>query len=318
MKYDYWYRPEGVDSSIGEVLTEAIPWIKSVTGKTVVIKYGGSAMVDEKLRAAVMSDLVLLKIIGVNIVIVHGGGNAITEVMNRFELPVKFIDGQRVTDDAAMSVVRMVLTGQVNQELVEAMNAHGNIAVGVSGTDAGLIVAEQLSEEMGRVGKITRINDALIEDLIANDYIPVIAPIAIGEDGGAYSINADVAAGYVAAAIGAHKIMFLTDVDGLYENYPDPQSLISYMDVDEARALLQSGNISTGMIPKLESCVRALDAGVKRAHIINGKTPHSLLLELLTNLGVGTTVVQPHDVENFNEQPTGHFAAKLIATEPEE
>ncbi len=318
MKYDYWYRPEGVDSSIGEVLTEAIPWIKSVTGKTVVIKYGGSAMVDEKLRAAVMSDLVLLKIIGVNIVIVHGGGNAITEVMNRFELPVKFIDGQRVTDDAAMGVVRMVLTGQVNQELVEAMNAHGNIAVGVSGTDAGLIVAEQLSEEMGRVGKITRINDALIEDLISNDYIPVIAPIAIGEDGGAYSINADVAAGYVAAAIGAHKIMFLTDVDGLYENYPDPQSLISYMDVDEARALLQSGNISTGMIPKLESCVRALDAGVKRAHIINGKTPHSLLLELLTNLGVGTTVVQPHDVESFNEQPTGHFAAKLIATEPEE
>lgn len=311
MKYDYWYRPDGVSSLTAEVLTEAIPWIKSITGTTLVIKYGGSAMEDPELRASVMSDILLLRIIGVNIIIVHGGGKAITQVMNRFEMPVEFVDGVRVTNESAMEVVQMVLTGQVNQSLVRAMNQHGNVAVGISGTDAGLIIAEQKSERLGRVGSITNINTPLLEDLMMDDYIPVLAPIAMGEDGGAYSINADVAAGFVAAAIGAHKILFLTDVDGLYENYPDPQSLISYMTVDDARNLLDSDNVSTGMIPKLESCVRALDAGVKRAHIINGKTPHSILLELLTNLGIGTTIVQPNDIEEFNQQPIGHFATKL-------
>ena len=202
MKYNTETRPNGVSSITGEVLTEAMPWIKNVTGKTVVIKYGGSAMEDAELRAEVMADIVLLKIIGVNPVIVHGGGKAISRAMEQFGMPVEFVDGQRVTSDEAMGLVRMVVTGGVNQELVEAMNQHGNMAVGVSGTDAGVIVAHQASERLGRVGEITDINSALILDLVAADYIPVIASIAIGEDGGCYNVNADVAAGHIAAAIG--------------------------------------------------------------------------------------------------------------------
>lgn len=202
MKYAMQARAEGVSSTAGEILYEAMPWIKQVTGKTIVIKYGGSAMENPELAAEVMADIVLLKIIGINPVLVHGGGKAINRVFDQFDIPVEFVDGQRVTTEEAMNLVRMVLTGEVNQQLVEAMNAHGNMGVGVSGTDAGIIVAEQASERLGRVGKITRINTPLIEDLVADDYIPIIASIAIGEDGGCYNVNADVAAGYIAAAIG--------------------------------------------------------------------------------------------------------------------
>lgn len=312
MKYNTETRPNGVSSITGEVLTEAMPWIKNVTGKTVVIKYGGSAMEDAELRAEVMADIVLLKIIGVNPVIVHGGGKAISRAMEQFGMPVEFVDGQRVTSDEAMGLVRMVLTGGVNQELVEAMNQHGNMAVGVSGTDAGVIVAHQASERLGRVGEITDINSALISDLVAADYIPVIASIAIGEDGGCYNVNADVAAGHIAAAIGAHKIIFLTDVDGLFENYPDCDSLIANMTVEEARAMVEERSVSTGMIPKLSSCLTALDAGVMRAHIVNGTIPHALLLELLTDKGIGTMITRPSLPDSFNVTPLGNFAAKLI------
>lgn len=312
MNYDTQTRPHGVSSITGEVLTEAMPWIKNVTGKTVVIKYGGSAMENEKLRAEVMADIVLLKIIGVNPVIVHGGGKAITRAMKRFELPVEFVDGQRVTTDEAMSLVRMVLTGEVNQELVEAMNQHGNMAVGISGSDAGIIVAEQADARLGRVGRITRINSALIEDLVAADYIPVIASVAIGEDSGCYNVNADVAAGHIAAAIGAHKVVFLTDVDGLYEEYPNRDTLISKMTLDEARSMIASGTLSTGMIPKLRSCVTALASGVMRAHIINGITPHALLLELLTDKGIGTMIARHGAPDASSMSPVGNFAAKLI------
>lgn len=312
MKYDTQTRPQGVSSITGEVLTEAMPWIKNVTGKTVVIKYGGSAMENDELRAEVMADIVLLKIIGVNPVIVHGGGKAITRAMERFDLPVEFVDGQRVTSDEAMGVVRMVLTGEVNQELVEAMNQHGNMAVGISGTAAGIIVAEQADPKLGRVGRITRINSALIEDLVAADYIPVIASTAIGEDGGCFNVNADVAAGHIAAAIGAHKVVFLTDVDGLYEDYPNRDSLVSKMTLDEARSMIASGSISTGMIPKLRSCVTALASGVMRAHIINGTTPHALLLELLTDKGIGTMIMRPGSPDLASMSPVGNFAAKLI------
>lgn len=312
MKYNTETRPNGVSSITGEVLTEAMPWIKNVTGKTVVIKYGGSAMEDAELRAEVMADIVLLKIIGVNPVIVHGGGKAISRAMEQFGMPVEFVDGQRVTSDEAMGLVRMVLTGEVNQELVEAMNQHGNMAVGVSGTDAGVIVAHQASERLGRVGEITDINSALILDLVAADYIPVIASIAIGEDGGCYNVNADVAAGHIAAAIGAHKIIFLTDVDGLFENYPDCDSLIANMTVEEARAMVEERSVSTGMIPKLSSCLTALDAGVMRAHIVNGTIPHALLLELLTDKGIGTMITRPSLPDSFNVTPLGNFAAKLI------
>ena len=312
MKYNTEARPNGVSSITGEVLTEAMPWIKNVTGKTVVIKYGGSAMEDAELRAEVMADIVLLKIIGVNPVIVHGGGKAISRAMEQFGMPVEFVDGQRVTSDEAMGLVRMVLTGGVNQELVEAMNQHGNMAVGVSGTDAGVIVAHQASERLGRVGEIADINSALILDLVAADYIPVIASIAIGEDGGCYNVNADVAAGHIAAAIGAHKIIFLTDVDGLFENYPDCDSLIANMTVEEARAMVEERSVSTGMIPKLSSCLTALDAGVMRAHIVNGTIPHALLLELLTDKGIGTMITRPSLPDSFNVTPLGNFAAKLI------
>lgn len=311
MIYDAQTRPNGVSTMTGEVLTEAMPWIKNVTGKTIVIKYGGSAMEDEHLRAEVMADIVLLKIIGVNPVVVHGGGKAINKVMDRFGIPVEFVDGQRVTTDEAMDVVRMVLTGQVNQELVAAMNEHGNMAVGISGADAGIIKAEQADPRLGRVGRITNIDTSLLEDLVASDYIPVVATVAMGEDGGCYNINADVAAGYIAAAIGAHKVVFLTDVDGLYEDYPNRESLISRMTLDEARAMVEEGAISTGMIPKLSSCVRALEAGVRRAHIVNGTIDNALLLELLTDKGIGTMVVGVDDVESFVAQPIGNFASKL-------
>ncbi len=311
MRYDNQTRPYGVSTATGEVLTEAMPWIKNVTGKTIVIKYGGSAMEDEHLRAEVMADIVLLKIIGVNPVVVHGGGKAINKVMDRFGLPVEFVDGQRVTTEESMDVVRMVLTGQVNQELVAEMNKHGNMAVGISGADAGIIKACQVDPRLGRVGRITSIDTSLLEDLVAADYIPVVATVAMGEDGGCYNINADIAAGEIAAAIGAHKVVFLTDVDGLFEDYPNPESLVSRMTLDEARSMVEEGSISTGMIPKLSSCVRALEAGVRRAHIVNGTTDNALLLELLTDKGIGTMVVGPDDVESFTAQPIGNFASKL-------
>lgn len=315
MQFNAQTRPNGVSSITGEVLTEAMPWIKHVTGKTVVIKYGGAAMVDADLRAKVMADIVLLKIIGVNPVIVHGGGKAISAAMQHEGIEVTFVRGQRVTTDEAMGIVRRVLTGEVNQELVEAMNQHGNMAVGISGADAGVLVAEAASPDLGRVGRITRTNPALVEDLVAADYIPIIASIAIGEDDGCYNVNADVAAGHLAAAIGAHKVIFLSDIDGYFADYPDPDSLVSAMTLEEARHIVEVGSNAGGMIPKLESCVRALEAGVSRAHIINGTIPHALLLETLTNKGIGTMVTGREAPAGFDPAPLGNFAAKLIVNE---
>lgn len=312
MKYARTERPGAIDPTIGEVIAEAMPWIKNITGKTVVIKYGGSAMENPDLRAEVMADILLLKIIGINIVLVHGGGKAINAVMSKFDIPVEFVNGQRVTTPEAMELVRMVLTGQVNQELVEAMNQHGNMAVGVSGTDAGTIVADMLDPQLGRVGRITRINNQLIEDLIADDYIPVVATVAIGEDHGTFNVNADVAAGHIAAAISAHKIIFLTDVDGLYDNYPDPDSLISSLTMEEAQEMVENDELSSGMIPKMKSCIYALESGVNQAHIINGTMPHSLLLELLTDEGVGTIIEKTGDITPYLEGPVTKFAAKLL------
>ena len=276
MKYAKDTRPEGASTEAAKILVEALPWIKNITGKTVVIKYGGSAMVDEKLRADVMSDIVLLKIVGVNPVIVHGGGKAITRAMDLMEIPVEFKDGQRVTTPEAMNLVRTVLMGEVNQELVEALNHHGNFAVGVSGADGGVIVAEQASPDLGRVGRITRINRPLLDDLVASDYIPVIASVAIGEDGGFYNVN-----------------------------------------VFEARYMVENNVVSTGMIPKLKSCIHALENGVQRAHIINGTTPHSLLLEMLTSTGVGTTMHSTEEAYRFDSHPLGKFASKLLENREE-
>ena len=296
-----------------QLLFEALPWIKNLTGKTVVIKYGGAAMVNPRLRADVMSDIVLLKIIGMKPVIVHGGGKAINEALSHYDLPVEFKDGQRVTTPETMEIVREVLAGKVNQELVAAINAHGNLAVGVSGSDAGTLVAEPLDPELGRVGKITRVNADYLETLMASEYIPVIATVAQGEDGGFFNINADVAAGHIAAAVHAHKVIFLTDVDGLYEDFSDKDSLISNLTMDECQAMLDAGEVDKGMIPKLESCIHALRGGVFRSHIINGTTPHSLLLELLTDAGVGTVIhsTQAAYEQDTHPHPLSTFAARL-------
>ena len=313
MRFAKELRPNGVtDSQSAQLIAEALPWIKNITGKTIVIKYGGAAMTDAKLRADVMSDIVLLKIVGVNPIIVHGGGKDISAAMDAAGIPVEFIDGQRVTTEEGMDIVRTILAGKVNQELVRALNEHGDFAVGMNGVDGATIIAEPTSPELGRVGSIKRINSSLLNDLAAADYIPVIASVALGNDGGYCNVNADVAAGEIAAAVGAAKILFLTDVDGLYLDFDDKDSLVSRLSVEEARELVESGVLSSGMIPKLRSCVRAIDGGVQSAYMINGTIPHAILLELLTELGVGTAVYAEDNSANAPHAQTGSFAAKLL------
>ncbi len=314
MRFSKDTRPKGVtDRETAQLIAEALPWIKNITGKTIVIKYGGAAMVDPKLRADVMADIVLLKTVGVNPVIVHGGGKDITKAMQDAGIPVEFKDGQRVTTEEGMDIVRTILAGKVNQELVRALNEHGNIAVGVNGVDGGTVIAEPASPELGRVGRIKRINGALLQDLIDADYIPVIASVAIGNDGGYCNVNADVMAGKIAAATGAAKILFLTDVDGLYLDFNDKDTLVSQLSVDEASALIEGGTLSSGMIPKLRSCVDAIQGGVSSAYIINGTIPHAILLEMLTMSGVGTAVyVDGDDADNAGHGPIGNFASKLL------
>ena len=289
MKYARDAKPSLSSDQTAQLLFEALPWIKSLTGRTVVIKYGGAAMVDAKLRSDVMSDILLLKIIGARIVIVHGGGAAINEALKHYDLPVEFKDGQRVTTPEAMEIVREVLVGKVNQELVAAINQHGNVAVGVSGSDAGTIVAEQLDPGLGRVGRVTRVNADYLESLMDNDYIPVVATVAQGEDGGFFNINADVAAGAVAKAVHAHKIIYLTDVDGLYEDFSDKLSSSRTSRSERpgaARARRhRQGHDSQAAIVR----GGALRGRVFRAHIINS-TMHSLLLELLTDTGLGAVM----------------------------
>ncbi|MDR0350431.1 MAG: acetylglutamate kinase [Coriobacteriales bacterium] len=274
-----------------EVLIEALPWIKEATGKTVVIKYGGAAMTDAKMRENVMSDIILMKIIGINPVIVHGGGKDITRLSETLGLPVEFRDGMRVTPPEVMDIVKMVLIGKVNQELVAQLNEHGRIAVGLNGADGHSVKAQRLSDDLGMVGSVAAIDTTLIDDLVKSDYIPIIASVAVGDDGQSYNVNADVVAGEIAAAIGAHKVIFLTDVDGLYLDLADADSLISRLSLEQARALLEEGRLAKGMLPKLQSCVRAVSSGVFRAHILNGTIPHALLLEVFTNEGVGTMIL---------------------------
>lgn len=296
----------------GEVLSEAMPWIKEITGKTIVVKYGGAAMVSEDLRKAVMADVLMLKMLGVKPVIVHGGGNAISAQMKKEGLEVEFIDGQRVTNDETMRVVRNVLTGEVNQQLVWEMNQHGNIAVGISGADAGVLIAKQRDEKLGRIGEITRVNPGLILDLVEDDYIPLVSTVALGEDGGIFNVNADVAAGHIAGAIGAHKAIFISDVDGIYKDFPDEDSLIANMNIEEAKELTRDPNISSGMIPKLQSCIHALEAGVPSVQFVNGTTPHGLLIELLTDNGIGTLVSNTGDVQADHHAQVDHFASRLL------
>ncbi len=291
-----------------ETLTEALPWIKRTWGRTVVIKYGGAAMTDPVLREHVASDIVLMKLVGVNPVIVHGGGPAITAYMERLGMPVEFFDGLRVTSEEAMEIVKMVLVGKVNKELVGSINSHGRLAVGISGDDGNLITAEPVSERLGRVGHVSSIDTTVINKLIGDGFIPVVASVGAGADGGSYNINADLVAGELAAALDADKVIFLTDVDGLYADFDDKSSLISALALHEAEEMIAYDKLATGMIPKVAACARALSGGVERAHILNGTVPHSLLLEVYTDCGVGTMIT--HDGERGPMECNGAYQAE--------
>lgn len=272
------------------ILMESLPWIKRAWGRTVVIKYGGAAMTDEALRHSVAADIVLMKLVGINPVIVHGGGPEITSYMQRLGMPVEFVDGLRVTTPEAMEIVKMVLVGKVNGDLVSAINAHGRLAVGIAGDDGNLIRATARDERLGRVGDVTAIDTTVVDNLVADGFVPVIASVGAGDDGGSFNINADLVAGDVAAALGAEKVIFLTDVDGLYADFADKTSLISALTLEEAEGMLADGSLASGMIPKVGACVHALRRGVQRAHILNGTIPHALLLEVYTDEGVGTMI----------------------------
>lgn len=278
-------------------LMEALPWIKHAWGRTVVIKYGGAAMTDPVLRDQVAADIVLMKLVGVNPVVVHGGGPAISAFMDKLGLPVEFSDGLRVTTDEAMDVVKMVLVGKVNKELVSAINAHGRYAVGVSGEDGNTVTATMRDPRLGRVGDVSGIDTTVLDNLIEDGFIPVVATVAAGDDGGSFNVNADLVAGRLAAALGADKCIFLTDVDGLYRDINDGSSLISALTPHAAAMMIEEGALEGGMVPKVTAAVTALDGGVRRAHILNGTVPHALLLEVYTDEGVGTMIASDLESE---------------------
>lgn len=274
-----------------EVLTEALPWINKVRGKTVVVKYGGSAMEDPKLMVQVLGDIELLKLMGMRVVLVHGGGKAISAMLTRLNMPVQFKNGLRVTDDDTMEAVQEVLIGKVNQQLVWALNEYGHNAVGISGADGKTLKAVPVSPELGRVGHIREVSPELIETILDDDYIPVIASVACGPDG-FFNVNADEAASAVAEALHADKLIYLTDVDGLFADVNDKGSLIRSLTKAETKSILASGELAGGMVPKVRSIVEAMDRGVSEVVILNGKSPHSLLLEIFTDAGVGTLFTQ--------------------------
>ncbi|MDS1029347.1 acetylglutamate kinase [Bacillota bacterium LX-D] len=286
------------------ILVEALPYIKKFYGKTVVIKYGGHAMINEKLKKALLHDVILMKYVGMNPVIVHGGGPEINTLLKRLGKKSEFVSGMRVTDAETMEVVEMVLVGKVNKDIVAGINHYGGKAVGLCGKDANLIQAYQkFGEEvgdngqkaiidLGYVGEVEKINPEIIKSLISQDYIPVIAPIGVGEKGESYNINADYVAGSIASALQADKFVLLTDVEGIFTNYEEKDSLISSLNIEEVPGLIKEGTIQGGMIPKVQCCVQALNQGVERAHIIDGRVEHSLLLEIFTDEGIGTMVVK--------------------------
>jgi len=276
------------------VLIEALPYIQRLANKTVVIKYGGAAMLSEELSSKIMQDITLLKFVGVNPILVHGGGNKINGMLEKLDIKPDFHNGLRVTDDATMDVVQMVLTGRINKDIVSKFGVAGAKAIGLCGKDANLITAEKKmaddGTDLGHVGKITGINTNLLDLLVKDEYIPVIAPIGVGKNGESYNINADTVAGEIAAALSAQKLMFLTDIDGIRKNPDDPDTLISIITVDEVYDYIESGVISGGMLPKVEGCIKAISKGVKRTHILNGTIPHPILLEIFTDKGIGTMV----------------------------
>jgi acetylglutamate kinase len=284
-----------------QVLSEALPYIQSFAGKTIVVKYGGAAMTDSALKAQVISDIVFMACVGIRPVVVHGGGPEINTWLGKMGIEAKFLNGLRVTDAETMDVVEMVLVGRVNKELASLINQSGGLAVGICGKDANLITARpQGPAEMGFVGEVTSINSSLISTLVENGYIPIVSSVATDEAGQAYNINADTVAGEIAAALGAEKLILLTDTAGILRDYHDPSTIIHELDITQARELIQSGVVSGGMIPKVSCCVRSLAQGVRAAHIIDGRVPHALLLEIFTDSGVGSMIVGSFSYNNRN------------------
>ncbi len=278
------------------ILAEALPWLQRFHGRVVVVKYGGNAMVDEELKQAFAQDMVFLRLAGIHPVVVHGGGPQISAMLQRLGLPGEFRGGLRVTTPETIDVVRMVLVGQVGRELVGLINQHGPYAVGLSGEDAGLFTAEKRTAlvggetvDIGLVGDVVEVSPDAVLDIVRAGRIPVVAGIAPDVDGQVYNINADSAAAALAAALDAAKLVVLTDVEGLYEAYPDPESLISELTADELEPMLPG--LEAGMAPKMEACLRAVRGGVGQAHVIDGRVPHSVLLEVFTHEGVGTMVI---------------------------
>lgn len=272
------------------VLAEALPYIREFSGKTVVIKYGGHAMEDPALADLFAQDVVLMRLVGMNPVVVHGGGPQISDLMRRLGKEPEFVDGLRVTDAETVDIVRMALVGKVNREVVAAVNRHGSYAVGVSGEDAGLITVDQRDARLGFVGDVRRIAPAILERMLREELIPVVATVGVDDDGQAYNVNADTVAGAIAQALGAEKLVYLTDVAGIYGDFGDDGSLISQTDAQGLEQLLETGKVGEGMIPKVRSCVDALRGGVHRAHVLDGRVPHALLLEFFTREGIGTMV----------------------------
>lgn len=271
-----------------EILVQALPYIRKYTGKIVVIKYGGNAMTSESLKQQVMEDIVLLRLVGVNVVLVHGGGPEINSLMDRLEKKPEFVDGLRVTDQETIDIVQMVLAGKVNKSLVGLLETKGGRAVGLSGIDDRLIQAKFKDERLGLVGEITKINPECVYDLLAKNYIPVISTIASGENGEIFNINGDTAAAYIAGALHAERLIMMTDIAGILRDPKDPSTLISEITVSEAEELKASGVITGGMIPKADCCIKAIKEGVNKVIIMDGRVPHSILIELLTDEGAGT------------------------------
>lgn len=273
-----------------EVLTQALPYIKKHTGKIVVIKYGGNAMINEQLKQQVMEDIVLLWLIGVKVVLVHGGGPEINELMNKLGKKAEFVDGLRVTDKETVDIVQMVLAGKVNKTLVNLLEMKGGKAMGISGMDGRLIESEIKDERLGYVGKITKVHRTPVLDLLEKGYIPVISTIGCDKQGNAYNINGDTAAAFVAGALGAQRLIMMTDIDGILRDKDDSSTIIPHLTIDEIEQLKGEGIISGGMIPKVDCCIEAIHKGVKNVVIMDGRVPHSILMELLTDEGAGTMV----------------------------
>lgn len=291
-----------------EILIEALPYIQKLYGKTIVIKYGGNAMISDELKNSVIEDITLLKYIGMNPVVVHGGGPDINKALNKFEIKSEFINGLRVTDSATMEVAQMVLVGKTNKEIVSLLNKKGGKAMGLCGIDASLIECEKLKTsidgkdaDLGYVGKITRINSSILDKLAKDEYIPVVAPIGVGADGESYNINADTVAGEIAVALNAEKLILLTDVEGVKMS-KDAKDILAALTIPQVHDLIEKGIINGGMIPKVLGCVDALERGVGRTHIIDGRIPHCILLEIFTYRGIGTMIMKEKKLYHSNEK----------------